>query len=191
MRVADTNVADGKVVDTNAADARAAVAGAAPRADPKGAPASDARLAAMYQDIILDHYRRPRGKGLVEAPAGAAALAAERRNPLCGDEVALQLLLDGDVVREARFAGHGCSISQASASMLTQAVRGKTRAEAEALVRRFVALAHGDADAAADKALGELRALQGVARFPARIRCATLAWGALDDALKGGRSGER
>ena len=87
-------------------------------------------------------------------------------------------------MREARFTGRGCSISQASASMLTQAVRGKTRAEAEALVRRFVALAHGDADAAADKAMGELRALQGVARFPARIRCATLAWGALDDALK-------
>lgn len=163
--------------------------------DPKGAPASDARLAAMYQDIILDHYRRPRGKGALDAAAGGAdadLLAAERRNPLCGDEVALQLLVDGDTVREARFTGQGCSISQASASMLTQAVRGKTRAEAEALVRRFVALAHGDAEAAADKTLGELRALQGVARFPARIRCATLAWGALDDALKGGRpAGER
>ncbi len=157
------------------------------KVDPKGAPAgaaaSDARLAAIYQDIILDHYRRPRGKGALDAPD----LAAERRNPLCGDEIALQLALDGDVVREARFTGQGCSISQASASMLTQAVRGKTRAEAEALVRRFVALAHGDAEAAADKSLGELRALQGVARFPARIRCATLAWGALDDALKAGR----
>jgi nitrogen fixation NifU-like protein len=162
------------------------------RVDPKGAPAGgaasgDARLAAIYQDIILDHYRRPRGKGALDAPD----LAAERRNPLCGDEITLHLALDGDVVREARFGGQGCSISQASASMLTQAVRGKTRAEAEALVRRFVALAHGDADAAADKAMGELRALQGVARFPARIRCATLAWGALDDALKAGRGGER
>ncbi len=155
-----------------------------PTVDPKGAPAGDARLAAMYQDIILDHYRRPRGKGALEAPAGAEVLAAERRNPLCGDEIALELAVDGDVVREARFTGQGCSISQASASMLTQAVRGKTRAEAEALVRRFVALAHGDAEAAADRTLGELRALQGVARFPARIRCATLAWGALDDALK-------
>ncbi len=143
-------------------------------------PDSDARLAAIYQDIILDHYRRPRGKGALDAPD----LAAERRNPLCGDEISLQLALDGDVVREAKFTGRGCSISQASASMLTQAVRGKTRAEAEALVRRFVALAHGDAEVAADKTMGEMRALQGVARFPARIRCATLAWGALDDALK-------
>ncbi len=145
-----------------------------------GRPDADARLAAIYQDIILDHYRRPRGKGALDAPD----LAAERRNPLCGDEISLQLALDGDVVREVRFTGRGCSISQASASMLTQAIRGKTRAEAEALVRRFVALAHGDAEAGGDKAMGELRALQGVARFPARIRCATLAWGALDDALK-------
>ncbi len=151
-------------------------------ARPDGArPDSDARLAAIYQDIILDHYRRPRGKGVLDAPD----LAAERRNPLCGDEISLEVALDGDVVREARFTGRGCSISQASASMLTQAVRGKTRAEAESLVRRFVALAHGDAEAAADKAMGEMRALQGVSRFPARIRCATLAWGALDDALKG------
>ena len=152
-----------------------------------GAASSDARLSAIYQDIILDHYRRPRGKGALDAPEGAEVLAAERRNPLCGDEIALQLALDGDVVREARFTGQGCSISQASASMLTQAVRGKTRAEAEALVRRFVALAHGDAEAGADPGMKELRALQGVARFPARIRCATLAWGALDDALKGER----
>jgi nitrogen fixation NifU-like protein len=152
-----------------------------------GAAASDARLAAIYQDIILDHYRRPRGKGVLDAAEGAAVLAAERRNPLCGDEISLQLALDGDTVREARFTGQGCSISQASASMLTQAVRGRTRAEAEALVRRFVAMAHGDAEAAADPAMKEMRALQGVARFPARIRCATLAWGALDDALKAER----
>lgn len=152
-----------------------------------GAASSDARLAAIYQDIILDHYRRPRGKGALDAPAGVDVLAAERRNPLCGDEIALQLLLDGDTVREARFTGQGCSISQASASMLTQAVRGRSRAEAEALVKRFVAMAHGDAEAAADPAMKEMRALQGVARFPARIRCATLAWGALDDALKAER----
>lgn len=164
-----------------------------PNASPETArPDADARLAAIYQDIILDHYRRPRGKGALEAPEGTATIAAERRNPLCGDEISLQLALDGDVVREARFTGRGCSISQASASMLTQAVRGKTRAEAEALVRRFVALAHGDAAAAGDKAMGELRALQGVSRFPARIRCATLAWGALDDALKAdGRQSDR
>ena len=150
---------------------------------------TEAQLAAIYQELILDHYRRPRNKGALEAPDASA----ERRNPLCGDEIVLQLAFDGDVVREARFTGRGCSISQASASMLTQAVRGRTRAEAEALLRRFTALVHGHeghggqegADAGRDETLGELRALQGVARFPARIRCATLAWSALDEALRG------
>lgn len=143
---------------------------------------SEAQLAAIYQELILDHYRRPRNKGALEA----ADVAAERRNPLCGDEIVLQLAFDGDVVREARFTGRGCSISQASASMLTQALRGRTRAEAAALLRRFTALVHGDAEAGSDASLGELRALQGVARFPARIRCATLAWSALDEALREG-----
>ena len=146
--------------------------------------AGGAELAAIYQELILDHFRRPRNRGPIDAPA---ARSARRKNPLCGDEMTLAVAFDADDrVSEARFTGQGCSISQASASMLTQAVRGKTRAEAEALVRRFVALAHGDAEAAADKAMGELRALQGGARCPARIRCATVAWGALDDALKGG-----
>ena len=143
---------------------------------------TEAQLAAIYQELILDHYRRPRNKGALET----ADAAAERRNPLCGDEIVLQLAFEADVVREARFTGRGCSISQASASMLTQALRGRTRAEAEALVRRFTALVHGDAEAGQDETLGELRALQGVARFPARIRCATLAWSALDEALKAG-----
>ena len=142
---------------------------------------TEAQLAAIYQELILDHYRRPRNKGALEAPDASA----ERRNPLCGDEIVLQLAFDGDVVREARFTGRGCSISQASASMLTQALRGRTRAEADALLRRFTALVHGDAAAQRDESLGELRALQGVARFPARIRCATLAWSALDEALRG------
>ena len=142
---------------------------------------TEAQLAAIYQELILDHYRRPRNKGPLEAPDAAA----ERRNPLCGDEIVLQLAFDGDVVREARFTGRGCSISQASASMLTQALRGRTRAQADALLRRFTARVHGDADAGRDETLGELRALQGVARFPARIRCATLAWSALDEALRG------
>ena len=142
---------------------------------------TDAQLTAIYQELILDHYRRPRNKGALE---GADA-RAERRNPLCGDEITLEVAFEGDVVREVRFGGRGCSISQASASMLTQALRGRTRAEAETLVRRFSALVHGDAAAAGDEGLGELRALQGVARVPARIRCATLAWSALDEVLRG------
>jgi nitrogen fixation protein NifU and related proteins len=141
----------------------------------------DAQLSAIYQELILDHYRRPRNKGALDGADGTA----ERRNPLCGDEIALAVAYDdAGRVRDARFTGRGCSISQASASMLTQALRGKSRAEAEALVRRFTAMVHGDAAAAGDEALGELRALSGVARFPARIRCATLAWSALDEILK-------
>ena len=144
-------------------------------------PANDAQLAAIYQELILDHYRRPRNKGLGDT---ADVRTAERRNPLCGDEIALALALDDDGrVRDVRFTGRGCSISQASASMLTEAVRGKTRAEAEALVARFSAMVHGDEEAAADPSLGELRALSGVSRFPARIRCATLAWSALAELL--------
>jgi nitrogen fixation NifU-like protein len=144
-----------------------------------GPSPSEAQLAAIYQELILDHYRRPRNKGAL----ADADVTAARTNPLCGDEIAIALAFDGDVVREARFTGRGCSISQASASMLTGAIVGCTRAEAESLVRRFTALVHGDADAAADASLGELRALQGVSRFPARIRCATLVWSALDEAL--------
>ena len=145
-------------------------------------PAPDAaQLAAIYQELILDHYRRPRNRGPLEAPG---TRTARRKNPLCGDELTLALAFDAEGrVREARFVGQGCSISQASASMLTEAVRGKTRAEIEALLARFRALLQGDADAAADESLGELRALSGVARFPTRVQCATLAWSALAELL--------
>ena len=145
-------------------------------------PKTEAQLSAIYQELILDHYRRPRNKG--PAPDAPNVRTAECRNPLCGDEVTLALVLDADGrVADARFTGRGCSISQASASMLTEAVRGKTREEAEALVERFSALMRGDPDAADDPSLGELRALSGVSRFPARVRCATLAWSALAELL--------
>jgi nitrogen fixation NifU-like protein len=104
------------------------------------------------------------------------------RNPLCGDEITLQLAMDGERVREVRFAGQGCAISQASASMMTQALRGRTREEAQALARRFSDMIAGDPDAATDPALGELRALAGVARIPVRVKCATLAWQAMEKA---------
>jgi nitrogen fixation NifU-like protein len=143
---------------------------------------SEAQLSAIYQELILDHYRRPRNKGEPEAPG---ARLARRKNPLCGDQLALAVAFDdAGRVREARFTGQGCSISQASASMLTQAVRGKSRAEVEALLARFRAMVHGDPAAAADESLGELRALSGVARFPTRVQCATLAWSALAELLE-------
>jgi len=150
---------------------------------PNGPPngPSEAQLSAIYQELILDHFRRPRNKGAIEAPG---ARTARRKNPLCGDEMTLSIAFDDDGrVSDARFTGHGCSISQASASMLTQAVRGRSRAEVDALVARFRAMMHGDRGAAADESLGELRALSGVARFPSRIPCATLAWSALAELL--------
>ena len=137
----------------------------------------EAQLSALYQEIILDHYRRPRNKGTLEAPDEQVQI----RNPLCGDEVELAVKFDGDTVAEARFTGKGCSISQASASMMTQAVKGKSREEAAALFQQFHKLVHGDT--AADTSLGELRAMAGVSRFPARMRCALLAWGALHEVL--------
>ncbi len=145
-------------------------------------PRDDAQLSAIYQELILDHYRRPRNKGPVDDAPNVHRAA--RRNPLCGDELALAVTFDaGGNVGEVRFTGQGCSISQASASMLTQTVRGRSRDEARALLARFSAMMRGDAAAAADPALGELRALSGVARFPNRVQCATLAWSALAEAL--------
>ncbi|MFL5575800.1 MAG: Fe-S cluster assembly sulfur transfer protein SufU [Gemmatimonadaceae bacterium] len=140
-----------------------------------------AQLSALYQELILDHYRRPRNKGAVERPDGRAAA----RNPLCGDEVEVTLALDGDVVREVRFTAQGCSISQASASMMTQLVAGKSVAEAAALRRRVADLLAGDPGAAEDPVLGDLRALAGVAKFPVRHRCALMGWEALGEALRG------
>src|SRR5687767_14307349 len=141
-----------------------------------------AQLSGLYQDMILDHYRRPRNKG--ELPDADAR--ASLKNPLCGDEIEVQLSLDGDRVREIRFVGRGCSISQASASMMTQLARGRSAAELAVLTNRFAALLRGDAGAAADEALGDLRALSGVSRFPSRHRCATLAWDAMRRALAAG-----
>lgn len=157
-----------------------------PRAScsPVPSDADEAQLSAIYQELILDHYRRPRNKGAFDSLGAEAPQTAARRNPICGDEVSVALAYDDDGrVREARFTGQGCSISQASASMLTQAVRGKTADEVRALVARFAAMVNGDAEAAGDAKLGELRALGGVSRFPARIRCATLAWSALAELL--------
>lgn len=140
---------------------------------------ADASLAALYQEMILDHYRRPRNRGALEH----ADVSVPMRNPLCGDEITLQLDMDGDVIREARFTGRGCSISQASASMMTELVKGRSAADASRLARRFRAMILGDTDAAADTSLGAARALSGVARFPARVKCALLGWNAMAEGL--------
>jgi nitrogen fixation NifU-like protein len=143
-------------------------------------PATDARLSALYQEVILDHYRRPRNKGALEAPTSHATL----RNPLCGDEVDVQVKMSEGRVEDVRFGGQGCSISQASASMMTELVKGRTPEEVHALGERFAAMIRGEPGAASDAALGQARALSGVSRFPTRVRCAMIAWEAMARAVK-------
>ncbi|HEV7387680.1 MAG TPA: SUF system NifU family Fe-S cluster assembly protein [Gemmatimonadaceae bacterium] len=149
-------------------------------------PRSSAEISALYQELILDHYRRPRNKGTLEN----ADASVEMTNPLCGDEIGLQVEFDGDAVRDLRFSGRGCSISQASASMMTQLVKGKSAKEIDALRNQFRDLMLGvtSASGEGESKLGSLRALSGVARFPARVKCALLAWNALDNALAERRS---
>jgi nitrogen fixation protein NifU and related proteins len=143
-------------------------------------PGSDARLSALYQEVILDHYRRPRNRGKLEDPTGTASL----RNPLCGDEVDVQVAVQDGKVADVKFGGRGCSISQASASMMTELVKGRTPEEVHALGERFAQMIRGDVEAAKDQALGQARALSGVSRFPTRVRCALIAWEAMERAVK-------
>ena len=140
---------------------------------------ADDSLTALYQDIILDHYRRPRNKGTLEN----ATVSVPMRNPLCGDEIMLELILDGDRVADVRFTGRGCSISQASTSMMTEMVKGRNAAEISVIAERFRAMVMGDSAAASDPAITKARSLAGVARFPARVKCALLAWNALERGL--------
>jgi len=133
----------------------------------------------LYRDIILEYYRSPRNRGRLPQPT----ISREGQNPLCGDEVSLDLLVEDGVIKDARFQGQGCSISQASASMLTEAVRGLTLEQAEELYHRFHRLMTGDETVDATE-LGDLEALSGVRKFPVRVKCATLAWHVLDQAIK-------
>ncbi|MDQ3081574.1 MAG: SUF system NifU family Fe-S cluster assembly protein [Gemmatimonadota bacterium] len=138
-----------------------------------------AEISALYQEMILDHYRKPRNKGAVEN----ADASIPMKNPLCGDEITLQVRFAGGAIEELGFTGRGCSISQASASMMTQLLTGKSIADVEVLRARFREMVMGD-EAAADSSLGSLRALSGVAKFPARVKCALLPWNALASALE-------
>ncbi|HEY8498282.1 MAG TPA: SUF system NifU family Fe-S cluster assembly protein [Limnochordales bacterium] len=129
----------------------------------------------LYRELILDHYKSPRNKG----PLPDADATVHLHNPLCGDEITLALAVEGGVIREARFTGQGCSISQASASMLTQAVKGRSLAEARQMLERFTRMVRGELEPE-EADLGDLAALAGVRRFPVRVKCAMLAWEALD-----------
>ena len=148
----------------------------------------------LYREIILDHYRNPRNRGELEIPPAHAETGF---NPLCGDEITVYLLVSDGVVSDLKLAGQGCSISQSSASMMSTAVKGKTLAEARAVIRTFKSMMSvheqrlDSTDAAGEQAakgepevkLGDLEALQGVVKFPVRIKCATLSWNTLAQAL--------
>jgi nitrogen fixation NifU-like protein len=133
----------------------------------------------LYREVILDHYRNPRNKGTLVAPT----CKSEGYNPVCGDEIAVELLLDGGLIKDVAFHGRGCSISQASGSMMTDAVKGRSPAEARKLVAAFKHLMTDPEDEPAED-LGDLEALQGVAKFPVRVKCATLAWRVLEEGLE-------
>ena len=135
----------------------------------------------LYQEVILDHSRKPRN---FHRPEGATQ-EARGHNPLCGDAYTVYLRLDGDRIGDVGFEGQGCAISKASASLMTAAVKGRTRAEAEALFEAFHRMVKGEAmDEAALQEMGKLRVLQGVSEFPVRVKCASLAWHTLKAALE-------
>ncbi|HMA25882.1 MAG TPA: SUF system NifU family Fe-S cluster assembly protein, partial [Gemmatimonadaceae bacterium] len=139
---------------------------------------------ALYQELILEHNRKPRN--FREMPNADRTI--EGRNPLCGDELTLWVKLENDTITDVSFKGQGCAISKASASLMTTAVKGKTRAEAEDLFERFHQLVTGALPEAEQQSLGSLRALGGVSRFPLRVKCASLAWHALHSALESNQS---
>jgi len=142
-------------------------------------------LDALYQELILDHSKHPHGFGLA-AEEGAAA-TSHQRNPVCGDEITLRVRVDGDAIRDVTWEGAGCSISQASASMLAVLVddaEGMPRAEASALITSFREALRSRGEILLDEErFGDAAALSGVSKFTARVKCAMLAWVALEDAL--------
>jgi nitrogen fixation NifU-like protein len=136
-------------------------------------------LRELYQEVILDHNRKPRNRGAVADPTGRA----EGHNPLCGDNVTVTVLtIDGKVL-DVKFDGGGCAVSTASASLMTEAVMGKTVEEAEAIFRSFQEMVTGEMDEGAEHDLGDLEVLAGVKAYPVRIKCATLPWHTFHAAL--------
>ncbi len=136
----------------------------------------------LYQEVILEHSKAPRN---YRRPAETNR-SAEGFNPLCGDHFTVYLQMDGDSIRDIGFQGSGCAISKASASMMTQSLKGKTRAEADRLFEQFHSLVTGEQSASGNSSeLGKLAVFSGVSKFPARVKCATLAWHTMQSALEG------
>ena len=135
----------------------------------------------LYRQVIMDHYKNPRNKGVLEE----GSLTVNMNNPTCGDRIQLTMKVEDGKVADAKFEGEGCSISMSSASMMTQAVKGRNIEEALKLSTVFSDIMQGkDYEEDDDLDLGDIEALQGVAKFPARIKCATLAWKAMEKGLK-------
>lgn len=147
---------------------------------------TDIQLSSLYKQVILDHYKRPRNKGEMEDET----IEVHMRNPSCGDEIKLQLRISDDVIRDVRFLGEGCSISQASVSMMTTLLKDRPLDDAMGLAKRFTEMMHGDAEAAKDRSLKDLRALEGVSKFPVRVKCALLGFDALQEAIQQTRDGQ-
>ncbi len=142
----------------------------------------------LYREVILDHYRNPRNRGHLDSPDATA----QGVNPLCGDEVSIELRFDGETVTDVAIESQGCSISQSSASMMTEAIKGKSREEITELTARFRSMMSLDDDSDLEldperpgQVLGDIEALQGVRQYPVRIKCASLGWTVLMDALNG------
>jgi nitrogen fixation NifU-like protein len=136
-------------------------------------------LRELYQQVILDHYKRPRNFKRLDC----ANCQAEGHNPLCGDQVTVYLHMDGDVIRDISFEGAGCAISQSAASLMTTALKGKTKGEAEALFTKFHEMVTGEAGNPDPMALGKLAVFCGVSEFPVRVKCASLPWHTMRAAL--------
>ncbi len=139
-------------------------------------------LSDLYQEVILEHNKNPRNFREISD----ADQYADGKNPLCGDALRVYVAMDGDTITDVAFKGSGCAISKASASMMTQSVKGKTRVEAEHIFEEFHSMVTGELDIETDdNALGKLKIFSGVLEFPARIKCASLSWHTLNAALKG------
>ncbi|MBK8397561.1 MAG: SUF system NifU family Fe-S cluster assembly protein [Leptospiraceae bacterium] len=135
----------------------------------------------LYKEVILDHYEHPRNYYVLANPS----LKEKGMNPLCGDEFELFLRFEGDKIVEASFQGKGCSISQASGSMMTELIQGKTKSEATSLIEKFKGMILEDKSPEYTEDEADLEALNGVKKYPVRVKCAVLSWNTLDKALKG------
>lgn len=136
-------------------------------------------LDTLYRQVIMDHYKHPRNRGVIQD-----AVSVEMNNPTCGDRILLQLQVEDDIIKDVKFEGEGCSISLASASMMTQAIKGKQLSDALRMSDFFSQMMTGEEIDVGELDLADIEALQGVSKFPARIKCATLAWQAMEKGVQ-------